>query len=166
MVLFIFGFGIYGYGIYLAELQRLRGWPNALISSASTLSYLPGSVLAVYSNDILVWMGPKAPRFARDISARRGNIVVSVRGITQTTDLRGLRVFGIWPTEGLDRISQSRLESIARPAYFSLSPTTRRKRHGTLESCQLQNGTANLAEMQEMPLRLEVHLERLRASFP
>jgi hypothetical protein len=59
VALFIFGFGIYGHGVYLVELQRMRGLTNALISRASTLSYLLGSVLAVYTNDILVWMGPK-----------------------------------------------------------------------------------------------------------
>ena len=38
MALFLFGFALYGQGIYLVELQRLNGWPPALISGASTLS--------------------------------------------------------------------------------------------------------------------------------
>jgi MFS family permease len=57
--MFLFGFGLYGHAVYLAELQRLRGWPTALISTASTLSFLLGSLLAVFTNDALAWIGPK-----------------------------------------------------------------------------------------------------------
>jgi MFS family permease len=57
--MFLFGFGLYGHAVYLAELQRLYGWPTALISTASTLSFLLGSLLAVFTNDVLVSMGPK-----------------------------------------------------------------------------------------------------------
>src|ERR1700694_3509892 len=57
--LFIFGFGLYGHAVYLAEVQRLHGWPTVLISTASTLSFLLGSFLAVFTNDLLVWMGPR-----------------------------------------------------------------------------------------------------------
>jgi hypothetical protein len=31
---FCWGFGLYGHGVYLTELHRLHGWPNALISAA------------------------------------------------------------------------------------------------------------------------------------
>ena len=44
LALFIFGFGLYGHGVYVAELQRLHGWPPALISSASSLTFLLSSV--------------------------------------------------------------------------------------------------------------------------
>lgn len=57
--MFLFGFGLYGHAVYLAKLQRLRGWPTALISTASTLSFLLGSLLAVFTNDALAWIGPK-----------------------------------------------------------------------------------------------------------
>jgi MFS family permease len=57
--MFIFGFGLYGHAVYLAELQRLHGWPTVLISAASTLSFLLGSLLAVFTNDAMVWLGPK-----------------------------------------------------------------------------------------------------------
>jgi MFS family permease len=55
--LFIFGFGLYGHAVYLAELQH--DWPTTLISTASTLSFLIGNVLAVFTNDALVWAGPR-----------------------------------------------------------------------------------------------------------
>jgi len=57
--LFLFGFGLYGHSVYLAEFQRLEGWRTAVISTASTLSLLLGNLLAAFSNDALVWMGPR-----------------------------------------------------------------------------------------------------------
>ena len=45
LALFLFGFALYGQGVYLVELQRLNGWPASLISGASTLSLLIGNVL-------------------------------------------------------------------------------------------------------------------------
>ena len=35
--------------VYLAELQRLHGWSTGLISNASTLSFLLGSLLAAFT---------------------------------------------------------------------------------------------------------------------
>src|SRR5712671_714667 len=57
VALFIFGFGLYGHAVYLAELQRLYGWSTGLISNASTLSFLLGSLLAAFTNDVMVRMG-------------------------------------------------------------------------------------------------------------
>ena len=57
--LFLFGFGLYGHSVYLAEFQRLDGWRTAVISTASTLSLLLGNLLAAFSNDALVWIGPR-----------------------------------------------------------------------------------------------------------
>jgi MFS family permease len=57
--LFVFGFGLYGHGVYLAELQRLHGWPTTLISTASTLSFLLGSLLAVFTGDAMARLGPR-----------------------------------------------------------------------------------------------------------
>src|SRR5262245_18327210 len=47
------GFGFYGHGFYLAELQRLHGWPAAMISSASTAYYLFSALLVVFINDAI-----------------------------------------------------------------------------------------------------------------
>ncbi|MGV7215203.1 MFS transporter [Bradyrhizobium sp. UFLA05-112] len=57
---FMFGFGLYGQGIYLAELQRVHGWPSALISTASTFSFLLTSALVIFTDDIMVRIGPRA----------------------------------------------------------------------------------------------------------
>ena len=50
VALFIFGFGLYGHGVYVAELQRLRGWPADLVSGASTLTFLLSSIFAMFTH--------------------------------------------------------------------------------------------------------------------
>jgi MFS family permease len=59
VALFIFGFGLYGHGVYVAELQRLRGWPADLISGASTLTFLLSSIFVIFTNELLTKFGPK-----------------------------------------------------------------------------------------------------------
>src|SRR5438445_11983921 len=57
IALFLFGFGLYGQGVFLAELQRLNGWPAALISGASTLSFLLSNIFATFTNDLVARLG-------------------------------------------------------------------------------------------------------------
>jgi MFS family permease len=59
IALFIFGFGLYGHGVYLAELQRLNGWPAALISGASTVSLLLANIFATFTNELVTRLGPR-----------------------------------------------------------------------------------------------------------
>jgi MFS family permease len=59
MALFLFGFGLYGQGVYLAELQRQNGWPVALISGASTLSLLLANIFAAFTSELVARLGPK-----------------------------------------------------------------------------------------------------------
>jgi MFS family permease len=59
MALFLFGFALYGQGIYLVELQRLNGWPPALISGASTLSFLLSNILATFTSEFVDRLGAK-----------------------------------------------------------------------------------------------------------
>jgi MFS family permease len=56
---FIFGFGLYGHGVYVDALQRLRGWPAALISGASTLTFLLSSIFAMFTGELLAKFGSK-----------------------------------------------------------------------------------------------------------
>jgi predicted MFS family arabinose efflux permease len=42
---FGWGLGFYGQSVYVAELQRLHGWPASLISSGTTFFYLFGAAL-------------------------------------------------------------------------------------------------------------------------
>ena len=45
VAVFGWGLGFYGLGVYLAELQRARGWSAGLISGAATLYYLVSAIL-------------------------------------------------------------------------------------------------------------------------
>jgi MFS family permease len=60
MAVLAWGFGFYGHGFYLAELQRLHGWPAALISSASTGYYLLSAVLVAFVSDAIRRLGVTA----------------------------------------------------------------------------------------------------------
>src|SRR6185436_17895258 len=44
------GFGLYGHGVYLTELNRLFGWPTAFISAGITGFYLATAALVVFIN--------------------------------------------------------------------------------------------------------------------
>ena len=59
MALFLFGFALYGQGVYLAELQRQNGWPAALISGASTLSLLFANIFATFTNELVARLGAR-----------------------------------------------------------------------------------------------------------
>lgn len=69
------GFG--GQGIYLAELRRVHGWPSTLISTVSIFSLLLISVPAIFTDDIMVRIGPRRP--ART-SAMRARTVQAIPG--------------------------------------------------------------------------------------
>jgi len=56
---FCWGFGLYGHGVYLAELHRLHGWPTSLISGATTIFYLMTATLVVFISDAIARLGPR-----------------------------------------------------------------------------------------------------------
>jgi len=60
MAALVWGFGFYGHGFYLAELQRRHGWPASLIASASTLYYLFSALLVVFISDAIRRLGVRA----------------------------------------------------------------------------------------------------------
>jgi MFS family permease len=53
MAMLVWGFGFYGHGFYLAELQRLHGWPASLMGSATTAYYLLSALLVVFIDDAM-----------------------------------------------------------------------------------------------------------------
>jgi MFS family permease len=57
---FGWGFGFYGQGVYLAELQRAQGWPASLISGATTFFYLFGALIVVFIAEAVRAFGPRA----------------------------------------------------------------------------------------------------------
>jgi len=56
---FCWGFGLYGHGVYLTELNRLHGWPTAWISGAVTVFYLFTALLVVFISDAIARLGPR-----------------------------------------------------------------------------------------------------------
>ena len=59
IAVFCWGFGLYGHGVYLAEFQRLHGWPAALISGAASAYYLLSATLVVFISDAMARLGPR-----------------------------------------------------------------------------------------------------------
>ena len=57
---FCWGLGLYGHGVYLTELNRLHGWPTALISAGITGFYLLTAALVVFVGDAIARFGPQA----------------------------------------------------------------------------------------------------------
>lgn len=60
MAVVCWGFGFYGHAFYLAELQRLHGWPTSLISSATTAYYFVSAVLVAFISDAIRRLGARA----------------------------------------------------------------------------------------------------------
>jgi MFS family permease len=60
VAVFCWGFGLYGHGVYLVELQRLHGWPASLIASAASAYYLLSATLVIYISDVIARLGPRA----------------------------------------------------------------------------------------------------------
>jgi MFS family permease len=59
MALACWGFGLYGHSVYLAELQRLHGWPPSLIAGASTATYLLNAILVIFTHNALARFGAR-----------------------------------------------------------------------------------------------------------
>jgi MFS family permease len=51
--------GFYGQSVYLAELQRVHGWPAATIASATTFFYLLGALLVAFLSEAMRAFGPR-----------------------------------------------------------------------------------------------------------
>ena len=60
MAMLVWGFGFYGHGFYLAELQRLHGWPASLMGGATTAYYLFSALLVVFIDDAMRRFGIRA----------------------------------------------------------------------------------------------------------
>lgn len=60
-VLATFGWalGFYGQSVYLAELQRVHGWPAATVATATTFFYLFGAMLVAFLSEAIRAFGPR-----------------------------------------------------------------------------------------------------------
>jgi MFS family permease len=59
MAVVCWGFGFYGHAFYLAELQRLHGWPTSLVSSATTAYYFVSAMLVAFISDAVRRLGAR-----------------------------------------------------------------------------------------------------------
>jgi MFS family permease len=57
---FAWALGFYGQSVYLAELQRVHGWPATTIATATTCFYLFGALLVTFVADAIRAIGPRA----------------------------------------------------------------------------------------------------------
>ena len=57
MALAIWGFGLYGHSVYLAELTRLHGWPPSVVAGASSAAYLFNAILVIFNHNALAYFG-------------------------------------------------------------------------------------------------------------
>ena len=62
---FGWGLGFYGQSVYVAELQRARGWPASLISAGTTFFYLFGALLVVFVGEAVRTYGARLCLIAR-----------------------------------------------------------------------------------------------------
>src|SRR5882757_8375727 len=61
---FGWGLGFYGQSVYVAELQRLHGWPASLISLGTTFFYLSGAALVAFVSEAIRAFGPRKCQLA------------------------------------------------------------------------------------------------------
>lgn len=57
---FAWGFAFYGQAVYVAEFQRLYGWPASLVATATSAFYLGGALLVVFVSDAIRAIGLRA----------------------------------------------------------------------------------------------------------
>ncbi|NGX98855.1 MAG: MFS transporter, partial [Candidatus Afipia apatlaquensis] len=73
---FAWAAGFYGQGVYLAELQRLHGWPASLISTATTCYYLFSAVLVVFVSEAIRTLGPRRLLIGGIVTIAAGTVMV------------------------------------------------------------------------------------------
>jgi MFS family permease len=78
-VLATFGWalGFYGQSVYLAELQRVHGWPASTVATATTFFYLFGALLVAFLSEAIRAFGP------------RGCLLAGVAAMASATALLG-----------------------------------------------------------------------------
>ena len=59
VAVFCWGFGLYGHGVYLVELERLHGWSAALIGGGASAYYLLSATLVIFIGDAVARLGPR-----------------------------------------------------------------------------------------------------------
>lgn len=104
---FAWGVGFYGQGIYLAELQRIHGWPASLISTATTCYYLFSAILVVFVSEGIRKLGPRLFLICGIVCMAGGTLLVGqVTSPWQLYLVYGLIAFG-WAGTSLAAINNT-----------------------------------------------------------
>jgi len=104
---FGWGLGFYGQSVYVAELQRLHGWPASLISSGTTFFYLFGAALVAFVSEGIKAFGPRNCLIAGTLAmAAAGVAIGEVREPWQLYLANALLAFG-WAGTSLGIITNT-----------------------------------------------------------
>ncbi|MBR1123585.1 MFS transporter [Bradyrhizobium lablabi] len=104
---FGWAFGFYGQSVYVAELQRLHGWPASLISSATTFFYLFGAALVAFISEAIKAAGPRNCMIAGALVMAAGGVAIGqVREPWQLYLANAVLAFG-WAGTSLGMITNT-----------------------------------------------------------
>src|SRR4051794_21604951 len=104
---FGWGFGFYGQSVYVAELQRLHGWPASLISSGTTFFYLFGALLVAFVSEAIRAFGPRNCLIAGALVMAAGGVAIGqVREPWQLYLANAVLAFG-WAGTSLSMITNT-----------------------------------------------------------
>ena len=104
---FGWGLGFYGQSVYVAELQRARGWPASLISSGTTFFYLFGALLVVFVGEAVRKYGPRLSLIAGTLAMAAAAVAIgAVREPWQLYLANAVLAFG-WAGTSLAMITNT-----------------------------------------------------------
>ncbi|PIT05108.1 transporter [Bradyrhizobium nitroreducens] len=104
---FGWGLGFYGQSVYVAELQRARGWPTTLISSGTTFFYLFGALLVVFVGEAVRTYGARLCLIAGTLAMAAAAVAIgAVRELWQLYLADAVLAFG-WAGTSLAMITNT-----------------------------------------------------------
>lgn len=107
LAIFGWAFGFYGQSIYVAELQRLHGWPASVISSSTTFFYLFGAGLVAFVAEAIKAAGPRNCMIGGIILMAAGGVAIGqVREPWQLYLANAVLAFG-WAGTSLGMITNT-----------------------------------------------------------
>jgi MFS family permease len=107
LAIFGWAFGFYGQSVYVAELQRLHGWPASVISSSTTFFYLFGAGLVAFVAETIKAAGPRNCMIGGIILMAAGGVAIGqVREPWQLYLANAVLAFG-WAGTSLGMITNT-----------------------------------------------------------
>ena len=104
---FGWGLGFYGQSVYVAELQRLHGWPASLIASGTTFFYLFGAALVAFVSEAIKAFDPRRCLLAGTLALAAAAVAIGeVRAPWQLYLADALLAFG-WAGTSLGIITNT-----------------------------------------------------------